>query len=210
MLLLLDNFVSHKIYSFWKLAIDVKIILFKLFTYSTHLLQSLDIDIFRLFKQYYSNKINRFIYVDNIDFTKLDFLNIFKSFRAHAFIKKIIVYIWKHIDIIFYNSIVVLKSIKRKNVEEFARRASIVSSKTSIALNNKNNTLKRISRDSKLYYKYIEVICNNIVLYNKLEQIYIYRQLFRFLQELITQLNILFLYIRNLNKATKIFATKTQ
>jgi len=45
MLLLLNNYILHKIYLFYKLVIDAKIILFKLLAYFTYLLQLLDIDV---------------------------------------------------------------------------------------------------------------------------------------------------------------------
>ena len=77
------------------------------------------------------------------------------------------------------------------------------------ASNSNNDALKRISRDSVLYYKHIEAIRNKIANYNKLERNYTYRQLFRFLQDTNTQSNTLALYICNLNKTTKIFVAKT-
>ena len=141
MLLLINNCISHKIYLFWKLAIDVKIILFKLFVYFTYLLQSLNVNVFRLFKQYYNNKIDRFVYVNNVDFNKLDFLDIFQDFCACVFIKKTIAYTWKHTKIVSYNSNIVLESIKQKNVEVLARISRLATLETSIALNIENNIL---------------------------------------------------------------------
>jgi len=111
---------------------------------------------------------------------------------------------------VFYNFNIILESIMRKNTKNLVCKFSTNVLKISIVFDNKNNILNCISRDSKLYYKYIETICDNIALYNKLEQIYTHKQLFRFLQNTITQLNILFLHTRNLNKATKIFVAKTQ
>ncbi len=58
-LLLLDGCISHKTYPFWKLAIDAKIILFKLPAHFTHLLQLLDVGVFRPFKQYHGNEVDR-------------------------------------------------------------------------------------------------------------------------------------------------------
>ncbi len=50
MLLLLDNYELYRIFRFWSFAIEYKIILFKLLFYSTHLLQSLDVDVFQVYK----------------------------------------------------------------------------------------------------------------------------------------------------------------
>lgn len=59
--------------------------------------------------------------------------------------------------------------MKRKNVEELARRASIAFSKTSIASNNENNALKRTSRDLESHHKHIEAIRDDIVSHDVIE-----------------------------------------
>ncbi len=69
----------------------------------------------------------------------------------------------------FYNFSIVLESIKRKNAKNLVRKSFTNILEISIVFNNENNILNCISCDLKLYYKYIETICDNIVLHSKLE-----------------------------------------
>ena len=209
-LLLLDGCISHKIYPFWKLAIDAKIILFKLPAHSTHILQPLDVGVFRAFKQHHGNEVDRSVRVGNVDFGKLDFLGIFQDFRARAFTKRTIAHAWKHIGIVPHNPDVVLEPMKRKNVEELVRRPRLATPETPAASDMEDNVLQRTPHGPESHHKHVEAIRDDICTHGELGRNYTYRQLFKFLRGTNTQSNTLALHTRDLNEATKASAAKAQ
>jgi len=209
-LLLLDGCISHKTYPFWKLAIDAKIILFKLPAHSTHLLQPLDVGVFRPFKQYHGNEVDRSVRVGNVDFNKLDFLGIFQDFRARAFTKKTITHAWKHTGIVPYNPSIVLEPMRQKNAEALARTPRLATPETPTASDVENDVLQRMPRGPASHHKHIEAIRDEYASYGELGHTYTHRQMFRFLQGTITQANTLALHTRDLDEATKASAAKAQ
>ena len=69
-------------------AHDIK--LFKLSVHSTHLIQSLDVEIFQSYKQTHENVIDKIIRNDDDKFTRLKFLIALTKFRRLVFNRGII------------------------------------------------------------------------------------------------------------------------
>lgn len=110
----------------------------------------------------------------------------------------------------FYNLVVVLDSIKRKNAKKLAQRSCFATFESTLFNIETNNALQCTSCEFDFYYKHIETIRKNVSEHNEIDFSYIYKQLFRFLQTTNKQTNILVLYIRDLNKTTKIVVSKAQ
>ena len=79
--LLIDNYDFHKTYSFWKLTQDNYIILFMLSFHFTHILQSLNVNVFQIYKHYYEFAINKIIKQKNVRFDCYNFLIVFDEFQ---------------------------------------------------------------------------------------------------------------------------------
>ncbi len=87
---ILNEHRSYLTINFKELCISYKIILFLLFSHSTHLIQSLNVDYFQSVKYYYTETVDEAIKDDNITFSKLNFLTVFSDIRKKIFISQII------------------------------------------------------------------------------------------------------------------------
>lgn len=117
-LLIIDNCDSHKIYELDNLCIKNNIILFLLPSHSTHIWQSLDVEIFQAYKQHDGNKLYRVVLRDNVKFDKLAFLVVFQTFLNLAFKAFTIKHAFKQIDILPFNLVIVLDLAKKKHALE--------------------------------------------------------------------------------------------
>ena len=92
-LLLINNYDFYKTYSFWKLTQDNYIVLFMLSFYFTHILQSLNVNVFQIYKHYHEFAINKIIKQKNVRFDRYNFLIVFDKFWQTIFKSVIIKYI---------------------------------------------------------------------------------------------------------------------
>lgn len=83
--LIIDDYYSYISITFHNLVIENKIILFCLLSHSTYLTQPFDIGVFQPSKHYYTNRIDKAIWLDNEKFSKLEFLAVFQLFRNQTF-----------------------------------------------------------------------------------------------------------------------------
>ena len=112
-LLIVTDFGSHLTFEFFELISDNDIILFKLSTYFTHIIQSLNVEVFQAFKHHYDEVINKTMRRETLKFDKEDFLQAFKSFRSLVFKHETIGSAWRKIDIHPFNPSVVLNPLKQ-------------------------------------------------------------------------------------------------
>ena len=86
-LLILDGHSSHATASFNHFCIKRRIIPLYMPSYSSHLLQPLDISCFALLKQYYGQKIREVAQNDIHAINKMDFLSIYRKIHHQVFSK---------------------------------------------------------------------------------------------------------------------------
>jgi hypothetical protein len=96
------------------------IIPFLLPPHSTHILQPLDVGVFRAYKQHHGNEIYKAVLRSNVKFDKLAFLGVFQTFRDTAFKSSTIKHAFKRIGILPFNPAVVLDPAKKKHALEVA------------------------------------------------------------------------------------------
>jgi hypothetical protein len=84
-MLVMNDYESHLTYEFYEYAKFHGIYLMRLPPHSTHLTQSLNVEMFQSFKYHHSKAIDVSIRLSDADFTRLDFLIAFQHFRAKAF-----------------------------------------------------------------------------------------------------------------------------
>ncbi len=111
-MLIVDEFDSHMTILFLKLCKKAKIMLYKLSSHFTHLTQSLDVDVFQFFKHYHTKTIDHAVQLSDYNFDKLKFLATFQSFRNKTFKTLTIKHAFKQIELVLYNSEIVLKKVR--------------------------------------------------------------------------------------------------
>ncbi len=84
-MLVMNDYGSHLTYEFYDNAKYHDIYLMRLSLHSTHLTQSLNVEVFQSFKCHHSEAIDASIRLSDADFTRLDFLTAFQQFRTKAF-----------------------------------------------------------------------------------------------------------------------------
>jgi hypothetical protein len=84
-LLLLDSINSHLEWDFIEYCWDEGIIPFALIPHTTHLCQPLDVKCFWPLKHYHSETIDSAIRVGGSEFSRLEFLAAFQTFRRQGF-----------------------------------------------------------------------------------------------------------------------------
>jgi hypothetical protein len=84
-MLVMNDYESHLTYKFYDYAKSHDIYLMRLFLHSTHLTQSLNVEMFQSFKYHHSKTIDASIRLSDADFTRLNFLAAFYQFRVKAF-----------------------------------------------------------------------------------------------------------------------------
>lgn len=99
---------------FYNLTFKNKIILFYLLPYFIYLTKPLDIGVFQFFKYYYTNAINKIIWLDDKKFGKLEFFAAFQLFCNEKFKSTTICYIFKLIRQISFNFNIIFVKICEK------------------------------------------------------------------------------------------------
>ena len=113
-ILIIDEFESHMTISFLNKIIDNNIVLFRLSAHSTHLTQSLNVEVFQSFKHYHIEIIDKAIRLSDTQFNKLEFLTAFQIFRDQIFKKSTIRHVFKITDLVSFNSNMMLNIIREK------------------------------------------------------------------------------------------------
>ena len=75
---------------FFHFVIVNDIIFFKLFAHFTHIIQSLNVEVFQFYKAVHSKAIEKTIRNDDVKYNRLKFLAILQDFRVSVFIKRTI------------------------------------------------------------------------------------------------------------------------
>ena len=88
------------------------IIPFGLPAHTTHLLQPLDVVVFQPLKHWHSEAVNEAMQTGDENFTKLEFLAAFNSFRTKAFKKSTILSAWKATGLLPRDNSIVLNKIR--------------------------------------------------------------------------------------------------
>lgn len=113
---MMNDYESHLTYEFWEYVKTNNILMFKLFSHSIHLTQLLNVEVFQSMKHWHSKAVDTVIRLSNVEFSRLNFLTAFRDFKTKAFKLIIVQSAWKKIDLISYNSEVVLSKIRVMNL----------------------------------------------------------------------------------------------
>lgn len=123
-MLIMNEFDSHNTYKFWQSVKRKQILLFWLSSHFTHLMQSLNVEIFQPLKYHYTEVIDAAVRVSNVNFNKLNFLTSFQTIQTQTFIKFFILSAWKNTELIFYNSQIILSKVERIQISKKAVTSS--------------------------------------------------------------------------------------
>ena len=104
--------------SFLNKVIDHNIVLFRLSAHSTHLTQSLHVGVFQPFKHYHTEATDRVVRLGDTQFDKLEFLAVFQICRNQIFKKSTIRHVFKIIDLVSFNSNMMLNIIRERQNRE--------------------------------------------------------------------------------------------
>ena len=156
------------------------ILLFKLLSHSTHLTQSLNVGVFQSMKYYHIEAIDNFIRIRDADFDELDCLDAFNRFKTQTFRSITIRSAWVKVELILFNSKMILSKIRALNANaSFVSRLSISSSK-SLTL---SYILKKLKDVIKAERDIVQQINNN----EKVSS----TKLTRFVKEVVARMNLL-------------------
>ncbi len=111
-LLIMNNYKFHLIYEFLQYVNFHNIVIFTLFSHSTHVTQSLNVRIFQLMKHYHSKVIDETIWLESTSFNKQNFLAFFISLRVKIFTESNIRSTFKQTELVSYSSKVMLKKMR--------------------------------------------------------------------------------------------------
>ena len=110
-LLLMDGYGSHDTFEFLEYCEKYNIIPLTFPSYTTYLLQPLDVCVFQPLKHYHSEAVNQAISTGDECFSKLEFLAAFSNFRRQAFKTSTILSAWRNTGLLPYNPTVVLQKV---------------------------------------------------------------------------------------------------
>ncbi len=111
-LLIMNNYESHLIYEFLQYVDLYNNVIFTLSSHSTHLTQSLNVEIFQLMKHYHSKMIDETIRLESTSFNKQNFLAFFISLRVKIFTESNTRSTFKQTELVSYSSKVMLKKMR--------------------------------------------------------------------------------------------------
>ncbi len=111
-LLIMNNYESHLIYEFLQYVDLYNNVIFTLSSHSTHLTQSLNVEIFQLMKHYHSKMIDETIRLESTSFNKQNFLAFFISLRVKIFTESNTRSTFKQTELVSYSSKVILKKMR--------------------------------------------------------------------------------------------------
>ena len=112
-LLLMDGYGSHHTIEFIDYCEKNKIIPFGLPAHTTHLLQPLDVVVFQPLKHWHAEAVKNAMATGDETFTKVEFLNVFTSFRKKAFKTSTIRSAWKATGLFPFNPAIILDELPR-------------------------------------------------------------------------------------------------
>ena len=118
----MNKFDNHIMIQFNEFVIVNNIILFKFSIYSTHITQSLNVEIFQFYKQVHENVIKRVVRNDDVKFSRHEFLAILQNFRVFVFVQKTFRNVFKKCEIVLFDFEIILKLLKAKVNETRAKR----------------------------------------------------------------------------------------
>lgn len=124
-LLIIDRCGSHCTIPFFQLAIDNKIVLFRLPSHTTHLTQPLDVGVFQPYKHYHGEAIDHAVRMGDDEFGKLEFLVAFQEFRNKTFKSSTIRHAFRTTNIVPLNPDTVLDVIRQNAAAAAAADAEI-------------------------------------------------------------------------------------
>ena len=110
--MILDGYGSYLTYKFYEYAQKYHIELFRLPSYLTYLIQSLDVGCFQPFKHYYAEAIDNAMRSGKGNFGKLEFLAKFQVMRTQTFKKSTIKSAFKRAGLIPYSSEIVIQQVR--------------------------------------------------------------------------------------------------
>jgi len=111
-LLIMNNYEFHLTYEFLQYVDFHNIVIFTLFSHSTHVTQSLNVRIFQPMKHYHSKVIDETIRLESTSFNKQNFLAFFISLRVKVFTESNIRSAFKQTELVSYSSKVVLEKVR--------------------------------------------------------------------------------------------------
>lgn len=111
-MLLFDEHESHCIYEFLNYCEKNSIVLFCLSSHSTHLLQSLDVVIFQLYKHYHAETVNQVTRTNCDDFNKTKFCVFITSIRKKIFNHKTIRFVWRKTSLVSIQLRMILNKLR--------------------------------------------------------------------------------------------------
>ena len=191
--------ISNRTWRFFFNLIDVNdIILFKFFVHFTHIIQFLDIEVFQSYKVSHDNAIKKTVRNENVKFNRF-FLMILQKIWFFVFIKKTFRNVWKRCDINFFNSNMMLNSMKIKIIENKIIVARFF-------FFDSIECLRRTFRDFDFFKRNIFVLKKHYVEHRNFN--INFRQMIRFMKNTKSLLNILQLTIRDFENAQKNIAQK--
>jgi hypothetical protein len=126
-MLIFDGHGSHLTDEFLIYAWQNNIIPFLFPSYTTHLLQPLDIGIFQPLKHWHQEDIFNKIQYGNISYDKVDFLNGFQKIRNNTFKSRSILSAWHKAGLFPFNPEIVYSKLKEFEAEKVAKEAQVLS-----------------------------------------------------------------------------------
>lgn len=188
-----------------KLVTVNNIVLFRLFAHLTHLIQSLDVKIFKSYKHYYAEAIDSAVRIKNTKFEKLKFLTAFQTFRNQTFKLFTIRHAFKTTEIVSFNLNMILDIIRKKSIKISAFQIRTFSSSFSFQL------IKTTSRGLKIIKQFerkLKQILKNVDSGENITITKMIDKFQRFVREIITSVDILNLIIRDLNIIQRVKTTR--
>ena len=92
-MIVINEHDNHMTLQFLNYVTKHNILLFTFSSHSTHLTQSLNIEVFQLFKHSHTEEVDRAMRVDEVKFTKLNFFHLFSTMHAQIMILTIILHV---------------------------------------------------------------------------------------------------------------------
>ncbi len=131
-MLLIDDHASHITTQMIDYCVSQKIILLCLSTHITHLLQSLDVEIFALLTTAYKSHVQRITRLEiSYSINKTNFLEIYQQVRHEAITSLNIRKTWTETDLLSFNSALVLQHFSFKKSKQSQQYNIVIHSTTS-------------------------------------------------------------------------------
>ena len=149
-MLVINDHDSNMTIEFLDFVTKYNILSFTFSSHVTYLLQSLNIDVFQLFKHWHAQSVDTTMRYDEIEFKKLDFFVLFSTMHTQIMILRTISHLKEKTNLLSYNSSVVLDKIKVLKQRHREKISSIAFS----------SVLKRTSKNYKEIINYDQWLLN--------------------------------------------------